>query len=244
MKNLFDRYLYGPLPLPVCRMNQYFKLCFTSQLYLLFVSVSISRYVYIFCLKNPAAFKDEFWSKLISIGTAFLCSTVHFVCFFMLGQDPFVVAICSGSDPRAIQHPGPLWGMISFNRVLLYCTVTIYFAIAVKIRIYKCKNYEVNSQVDSKSFGDFTTNFISATCIIASVLLPKLLTVKDPLELNNFPNYLIEYFNSLLLAPVFAFLLVLLYFVRYNELRQTIFREFNNFCLNVQYFVTSTIGIH
>jgi hypothetical protein len=57
------RYLHGPLPVTVCRFNYFFKLVLTTQSILCLNSVMATRYIYIFWLKNPAAFHDEFWCR-------------------------------------------------------------------------------------------------------------------------------------------------------------------------------------
>ena len=35
-----------------------------TQIFLFFDCIALTRYMYIFCLKNPAAFKDDFWCRV------------------------------------------------------------------------------------------------------------------------------------------------------------------------------------
>jgi hypothetical protein len=52
-------------------------------MFLYFDLIILSRYVYIFHLKNPAAFDDDFWALFLNLWVTFasLCfkGTVHFI---------------------------------------------------------------------------------------------------------------------------------------------------------------------
>ena len=55
------RFSLGPLPSSVCCFQNLIKCSFLVIIFLLTDAVVITRYVYIFWLKNPASFRDEFW---------------------------------------------------------------------------------------------------------------------------------------------------------------------------------------
>ena len=66
------RFVLGPLPSTLCFWFITLRKCLTVNCLLLVNSITLSRYVFIFWLKNPAAFKDDFWSVYISALTVLL----------------------------------------------------------------------------------------------------------------------------------------------------------------------------
>ncbi len=234
-----SRYIIGPLPYLVCQVNYYLRLCLTSQFYLFFASVSLTRYLFIFWLKNPAAFRDEFWSLFTNFCIVIFTMIAHFVFYFMLGHDSIRISICTGSDPTRVKHPESVLKLKSFNRILFYVTFTVHLLIVVRIQIYKWKSSnEVKktkniwlSKLENYSLSDMTTNILSSMSILIGAILPRLFSVENVSDLNRFPNYLFEYFNSLIIPPLFLSVVFSLYFVRYKKFRKTIFREFKNFLI-------------
>ena len=76
------RYVIGPYPASFCWLHSIGKYGLIAKGLLLNIALIFTRYAYIFWLKNPQAFKDEFWCCFIKMWTylfAFLTQTV-FVC--------------------------------------------------------------------------------------------------------------------------------------------------------------------
>ncbi len=61
------RYIYGPLPKWFCHIHIGLKNTITMQLILFFDIITIMRYLFIFWLKNPFGFNDDFWTFFINI---------------------------------------------------------------------------------------------------------------------------------------------------------------------------------
>ena len=55
-------FMIGPLPETVCYFQAILRSTFASDFLLYFDAIIVVRFVYIFCLKNLANFRDEFWS--------------------------------------------------------------------------------------------------------------------------------------------------------------------------------------
>jgi len=53
----------GPLPEKFCFFQAILRSTFASEFLLYFDAIIAMRFVYIFCLKNLANFRDEFWSQ-------------------------------------------------------------------------------------------------------------------------------------------------------------------------------------
>ena len=61
------RYCFGPLPTTICYMHFVFKNIFAVQMILLYDAITIMRYLFIFWLKNPFCFCDDFWTTYLNI---------------------------------------------------------------------------------------------------------------------------------------------------------------------------------
>ena len=61
------RYVFGPWPKWFCFMIRIVKSAIFFQLFLFIDLIVLSRYVYIFHLKNPAAFDDNFWAFFLNL---------------------------------------------------------------------------------------------------------------------------------------------------------------------------------
>ena len=59
------RYVFGPFPKFVCYFNVWLKFYITTHFLLLLDTVIVLRYIWIFWIKNPSSFKDEFWSTFM-----------------------------------------------------------------------------------------------------------------------------------------------------------------------------------
>ena len=61
------RYMHGPLPEFICTAQITLKNSIYAQILLFLNGILISKYIFIFWLKNPAAFNDDFWSLFVNI---------------------------------------------------------------------------------------------------------------------------------------------------------------------------------
>ena len=60
------RYIYGPLGKILCGFQNIFKSSIFCMIILNADAIQIARYIYIFKLKNPVAFHDDFWCCLVT----------------------------------------------------------------------------------------------------------------------------------------------------------------------------------
>jgi hypothetical protein len=56
----------GPLPATVCFFQAVLRSAFASEFLFYFDAIVVVRFVYIFCLKNPANVCDEFWYQVVT----------------------------------------------------------------------------------------------------------------------------------------------------------------------------------
>ena len=80
-----NRFLYGPLPGPICSLVMYLKNVVTIQTMLFLDAILISKYFLIFKFKNPLGFCDDFWTRFISIWIVIGSHLLQFVGDFFPG---------------------------------------------------------------------------------------------------------------------------------------------------------------
>ena len=61
------RYCFGPLPSFFCYLHLVFTNTLAIQVMLIFDAISILRYIFIFWLKNPYSFWDDFWTVFLNL---------------------------------------------------------------------------------------------------------------------------------------------------------------------------------
>ena len=61
------RYCFGPLPSFFCYLHLVFTNTLAIQVMLIFDAISILRYIFIFWLKNPYSFCDDFWTVFLNL---------------------------------------------------------------------------------------------------------------------------------------------------------------------------------
>ena len=61
------RFCFGPFPTFICYLQLVFKNTLATQLMLIFDTISILKYIFIFWLKNPYNFCDDFWTVFLNL---------------------------------------------------------------------------------------------------------------------------------------------------------------------------------
>jgi len=95
------RYIFGPLPKSLCLLHLMNKNVLNIQTLLFSDGVTVAHYFYIFSLKDPVRFKDDFWHILINIWVisfAFLTQSVY---VYLPGHQPISFYLCTGTNPQS-----------------------------------------------------------------------------------------------------------------------------------------------
>jgi hypothetical protein len=100
-------FIFGSLPRSVCLALRIIKLANFCQLLLYFDLIAVSRYFYIFVLKNPAAFNDEFWAFFLNIWATMACLITKTAYHLAIPQQAIAFYICCGIDPKVDNYVTP-----------------------------------------------------------------------------------------------------------------------------------------
>jgi hypothetical protein len=98
------RYIYGPLSKSLCFFIRVVKSTIFFQMFLYLDLIVLSRYLYIFHLKNPAGFADDFWALFFNLWVAMVSLLVKRSYHFVSIQHTMTYYFCCGLDPRISHH--------------------------------------------------------------------------------------------------------------------------------------------
>ena len=209
-----------------------------SQWAFMHLGIAFMRYVYIFILKNPAHFRNEFWCVFYNLATFVLSVLSEFVLQFLPGKEPLTIYICSGNDPRLYDNQNvkknhPINLLVS-TWLFTYC-----FTLA-RIRTYKSKEAKafasqslaqiqknsVFKQISTTSLSNLLVILFCMVIIIGGLLLTIHVNSLHYTQLNVFPNYIIFFFVHHEFPFLILGLFLAIYFYKNKSLRNTVYQEF------------------
>jgi len=225
------RFTLGPLPRTVCFLLLLLRNYLACTIVLLFTSTSVSRFVFIFCLKNPAAFQDDFWfrfsSLVIHLFSQLFWGTLHFI----NTNQPVIYYICTGENSEeAIRHPFKGYGIIETSCVIVnaFVYIKIYF---YKQKIKQQPHTHFNSQkvaslfeIEKENLGNFIFVVLSITLIISSTFSVAKLNSINAKDINVYPNYLFVFYRNLLFQS-FVIVFFIVWFYAKKNLRKKVLSE-------------------
>ena len=223
------RHIFGPMPEFICLFQLIHKNMITTQCVLFINGVSISRYLFVFYLKNPSDFKDEFWHSFLNKWVVFFGIISQIIFVSLPGIQPLNFYLCTGQNPKRNEGNS----VVKRNNVvsiLFLLSLVLQIAVAVRFVVHRIK-------IDTASSNSLKENFRKEICsdILIFVLFSFFLcfyaylvmTVNqmDPLQINISPNFL--YIYALHFGyPMFACsIFSTLFYARNGHLRATLWEE-------------------
>lgn len=177
------KYFLGPLPKMVCTSMLTLRLAIITQAHVYMDSVLISRCVFIFWLKNPLGFQDEFWATFIR-RWAWLYSIIsQLIVDLSPGKERAYFYFCTGIKPPT--EPIRFWKLANEQLTIVF-TVICHVVLMTKIQIHQRKPCDSNAmtitetrnlnlQEDKTSLSDFKTTvftiFFFSLLLLISLLL-------------------------------------------------------------------------
>jgi len=224
------RYIYGPLPKLFCFFKSVARGAYTTEALLYFDAMCLTKYIFIFWLKNPAAFQDKFWTIFLYIWIKGVTIITNFVFYILAGHQMISYYICTGIDPTEdFKKPFKLYGIVEVGSIFLNV------AVLVRIFVYKNSKPIKNCQrsilfkniflleIKKQSLASFSTNFINISGLTMLTVSSTYLSSLKPHEIPNHATYLL--LNYLVFPGFSAICFATAYYVRHEPLRKTVFAE-------------------
>ena len=115
-------------------------------------AIMISRFIFIFVLKNPSAFQDDFWSLFGNIWSLSFCWIGQVVSEVMLGCENINVNICSGKNITISEECLLVTRNDRFNGTIAICSIILHIFVLVKIQIFKFKEPDQHQTLKKKKY--------------------------------------------------------------------------------------------
>ena len=224
------RYVYGPLPEYICLFQLMHKNIINVQTVLFCDAVSVTRYIFIFYLKNPADFKDEFWHTFINIWIGCFGLISQFVFVYMPGHQPLNFFLCTGQDPNGGKSDGSIVKKNYTFSILLSISIILQAAVALRFILHRMK-------IDSTSTYAYIDNFkkenwfdvlicvaFLSIAIIYGYLVVSIQTL-DPVLINDYPNYLFVYGLHFAFPLIGCSTFSILFYAKIQHLRAVLVEE-------------------
>ena len=231
------RFLLGPLPELPCWLHLVIKNGIFAKLMLLQTGLIVTRHALIFWIKNPFAFKDDFWFCFINIWSNIFSFWPHFIFAFLPGQQPVGYYICTGQDPAEDKEMPPKFNYIHF--IVGYSGLVLHILISIRIYFYKNKVKPIGVPKAPSSFmapayeKNSLSGFITITGSSALLMAVGFLFITyssiEPKHYNQLPDYLFIYWTKLVNAPLTFVLILLFYFAKNGLMRTVMVREAKEF---------------
>ena len=237
------RYSYGPLSKIFCGFQNIFKSSIFCMIILNADAIQMARYIYIFKLKNPVGFHDDFWCCFVNRWIIVFCFLLIVTLNFIASFQTTIYYICIGKSSKSLQQNVLSGG----NICVIFVSFIIHLTIYIKIWIHKRKHGQISSQTNSLMskiliLKDIEKKSISRNiikflywCVYVSSIFSAVKLGKEKLEnLNIYPNHLLAYYTNLF-APCFYVFLLIASFYQNQALRRAISDEIKNIFSNCQH---------
>jgi hypothetical protein len=192
------------------------------QLMLIMDTIVIIRAFFIFYLKNPAAFNDDFWCRFINCFIFGFSVLLEVASFQMPGRNTLYVYICSGKNPLQDQDT-PIKNQ-NVRTFLILFTILCHAIIILRICVYKQKTLaeaggQAQVQDQKLNLSDLTANAFLIFIIFLVFLLIIRVNLTAVKDLNYYPNYYFEYLLRMVCPNILALAMVISFFYQNPKLR-------------------------
>ena len=236
------RFSYGPLYNTLCGFQNIFKSSIFCMTILNADAIQIARYIYIFKLKNPTAFHDDFWCCFVNQWIITFCLLLVVSLNFITNFQTTIYYICVGKISNSLQQ-----NVLSRGNVcLVILSIIIHSVTHIKIWIHKrqqggqvfpqtnnaMSSISILKEMEKHTLSRFVIWFlywcVFGTSIACAVKLGNLKMEK----INIYPNYILIYFTNLFAPCFYVFLLIASFYLN-KTLRRAIYEEIQNFVPNL-----------
>ena len=238
LQNAFTiRTAFGPMPNWLCFLLSWIRKSQTVCSILLVTSMTAVRYLFIFRLKNPGAFNDEFWFAFVSIWVVAFASLFQLIRMLVPGNHLFDLNYCSGDDPsKNLCLPAFARGYVDLGALALHAC---FYARVFFFKLKTAKSFgpesrasflkrQILAELESHTLTSLAINFSIVGLLGVNVILNSRLRLETCQDYQTFPNYLSIYFSNLIFPTSFGVWVIIFYYHRNQAMRMFLQRELRN----------------
>jgi len=199
-----------------------------TQCFLYFDAISIIKYLFIFWLKNPAAFQDEFWIIFINTWIKGFSFIFNFIWFYTAEHQIINYYICTGKDPTEdLKKPLNIYSTIEISSILLHIVVSL------RIKLYKFSTMNEQERtnfkssflfdVSKQSLATLSTNFLNVLAIVLALRIPAKLSQMKAEDMVHHQDLIL--FTYLVLPALLGYFVTSVFYIRHQKLRTSVWNE-------------------
>jgi hypothetical protein len=192
------RFVVGPLPKFFCFSKTIIRSAYITQALLYFDFIAITRYLFIFWLKNPAVFQDDFWYLFLNIWIKVASFLFNFAWFYTAEHQIINYYICTGIDPTEdFKKPLKLYNVVELGtvivNVLIFLRVNIYRHFPMKQIIPQSVlgKHSLFSDFKKQSLASVSTNIVNLVNLAVPIMLVGKLSGIKPDDLHIYQNIIV-----------------------------------------------------
>ena len=221
------RFMNGPQPIWLCFIKQILRSAIFTQILFILDAIAIAKYIYVFCLKNPAGFQDSFWCVFTGIWITVAGSVSQTAWHMLALRQPINYYICSGLDPtKDFKVKFEIYGVVEIVSIILHIVVH------VRVHLYKEKKttpmsiynepFQKMIKFDGETLPVFITNVINILVLgVSTIIMVKISTV-PPEYFNVFPIDVYVMCSIFFLPALAGILCIVMYFCNHKPLRRDV----------------------
>ena len=133
------RFLFGPLPGFVCHIQIFLRSTSVTVLLLYKNFSALTKYIFIFWLKNPVAFDNEFWSLFICFWVHFFSLVLRIIEYSISSKMSIHYFVCAGVKPFEGKT-----GLPNLNGKVEIFSIILHISINTRVYFYKKRGEERN----------------------------------------------------------------------------------------------------
>jgi hypothetical protein len=225
------RYVIGPLPRQMCFITVIVKNAIKTQIVLFYDAILVTRYVFIFWIKNPGGVDDDFWCRFLSIWIVGFSTLLNYVIYSLPVKQPMFYFLCADIDPQLDSDKNG-----KQPAVVEILSVVLLIVIKLRILIQKKNNQppEINNvfhksyvltMIEKQNIADFTSNLMGLLSLTGISLLSIKINSSTIVDANQFPNYLYIFFFQMGCPVLICLTVFIVNYCRCKNLRETLQRE-------------------
>jgi len=225
------RQVYGPMPKLFCYIKAIARPTFVTQALLYMDAMAITRYVFIFVLKNLAVFKDTFWIRFVNIWITSVSIIGNSVWSFQAEHEALNYYICSGEDPTEdFKIPLKVYGIVETASFLIHLFVLIriqYFKTKSKPQLALTHSCFIKSQyleeINALSLKTFLVNTCGSVNFAILFGSSMAMGMIKPNELANYKNFIHVHYLVLLSLPVLIHFII--HYIQHVEMTTFVYKN-------------------
>jgi len=126
-------FIVGPMPNSICFTQVLLRNSIPLQVLLFMNGIAVTRYIFIFWLKNPTAFKDDFWSFFLNMWVVGY-SLITEACCRIVGPQAIYFYFCNGKQSAG---ESPSTALPLPMQILMLISLALQIIIIIRIQVQK-----------------------------------------------------------------------------------------------------------